>query len=267
MKGRVRKVLRTGAVIRIAVLAALVGSAITAQGAVAGINALGTTGFTCAASGSGFSDAHCKSAGGSGFSHVAIAEGETTEVQASNITTGSERSTFLIESKQAGIAMQIASKSVQGSGTMVNWVSGIFGEHNVFGEMTFEFLEASVTKPAGKGCKVKGGKIVTEKLVWNTANAKIKPRFEPAKGLTLASFEVEGCSTTALNGAYALTGTFTVIPNGATVSFTHPAATMESTLFLREQIAGIEGSLTFSARKGGAGTFTPLAFTTVETPI
>ena len=102
---------------------ALIFSAVAAQSAMA-LN--GTTAFTCKASSGNtgdFTDAHCKTlgtAGKSAFEHVAIPPNETTEIEGSNIVTGTERSTAVLESKQAGIAEQITAGKVSGTGWLTN---------------------------------------------------------------------------------------------------------------------------------------------------
>lgn len=267
MKGRI-------AAIGLSAIVAIVSAGYLAVAASA-INVVGTTAFTCqSVKGSGsFKDSHCKEKGSGAefsFNHVAIAEWETTEAVASNTTTGGERASFALRSTQAGIATEIVAKVVSGSGWVTNLQNVFIPTHYVRGEGTVTFSEVQVSKPAEKGCKVKGGSITSNTLVATTETTKLNPIFEPAKGLVLAEFQVEGCAGNkaieSLNGSYKVEGTVTGVPSGATVAFSEAETTAQETLFLREQKAGIEGSMTFSARANSTEAYTGLAPTKIETP-
>lgn len=260
---------RHRAIVGLCVLCALVFSAISAQGAAAATN--GTTAETCGQAATheathGFKDHECTEAEiglGTEFENFPFFFGTGTSV--TNITTETKHSLAKLESQQAGITEQIVSNTVTGSGSMENKTAAN-GEHYAEGTGTLEYLEVEVTKPAGKGCKVKGGKIVTKKLTATTKEQGMFVKVMPFEGTVLAEFEVEGCSTAALNGAYKVEGSLKAVPNGITIVCGHVSVTEQKTLKVRGQTAGLDGSVVVSGREGGSGAFTPLMTRTVETP-
>lgn len=79
----------------------------------------------------------------------------------------------------------------------------------------------------------------------------------PVSGTELASLTIEKCSVGALNGTFAVTGSFSILPLGATLSTSDPFITEANTLKLAGQKAGIEGALTLTNGASGTGvTFT-----------
>ncbi len=268
------------AIVGLCLLCALFVSAVPVQGANA--ETKGTTVFTCkpgASSDDGagnFKDAHCKEAG-AGFGHKTVAAETTTEVIDSNITTGPERSIAVLNSTQAGIAEEIVAKKVSpGAGTpwVENRTTG--SEHYYEGEGKLLYEEVEITKPAGKGCKVKGGQVETTQMKFTTMATEKDPKLseemvlkvEPAEGTVFAAFEIEGCTLGALNGLYKVEGSFKATPEGATLSTTEAGVTAQNTLKLRGQKTGIGGLISISGRDEEAGDsgFTPLTVTTVNTP-
>ncbi len=252
------------------ILCALAFSAFVAQGASAATK--GTTAFTCRKTGpgGGFTKAHCKAsdAGSGEYSHVAVAEGTTTEIVGTNTATGGEKAAILLKNTQAGISYQVQAKNLEGTGWVTNAKDPVTGEHYVHGEMKVQLKELTVTEPVGKGCKIKEGTINSKQLRATTKGQEMSLKFEPAEGTVLAEYSVEGCSVSALNGAYEVTGTIACPVDGATVTCTHAATTEQGTLHERGQNSGIEGSMTLSAKdpNEGGSELTPLSATTVETP-
>jgi hypothetical protein len=262
-------------------LCALMMSAVAAQGANA--ETKGNTVFTCkksAVAGTGtLNDAHCKEQGGSkNFEHVGVAAETTTELTGSNILTGTERSTAVLNSTQAGIAEEIIAKKVSpGAGTpwVKNRTTG--AEHYIEGEGKLLYSEVEVTKPAGKGCAVVGGQVETKQLRATSMSTEgdpklaeeMKLKFEPAEGTLFAEFEITGCSTSALNGVYKVEGslkTDSLETTGATLVSTEAAVTTQGKLTVRGQKAGIGGSLTIEGKDAVDSLYTPLSTTTVNTP-
>lgn len=176
-----------GTVLGIRVLFALALSAFVAQSAGAAI--LGTTAFTCGAikEESGvFRDTHCKEKAGAGegtFSHVAIEQETTTEVVGTNAKTCGETTSACpvkLKATIAGVSLTLSATGVSASGWMFNTKTLLLNEHYIFGEGTAPFSGATVTSPEGKGCKVKGGSVVTKKLKATTSTVGSTLTFEPA---------------------------------------------------------------------------------------
>jgi hypothetical protein len=240
----------------------------------------GTTLFTCKKTGpgGGFTKAHCKAsdAGSGEYSHVAISPETTTEITGTTENTEGVATPSKLESVQAGVAEQLESKLAHilpEVGGVKSWVKNRIdletGEHYFHGEAWVLYTEVTVTKPAGKGCKVKGGQIQTNKLTFTSTGQGDEVKFEPAvAGEPFATFEVEGCTVAALNGKYEVKGSVKGQPDGATINFTHLNSTAQGTLSLRGQKAGFESSATIKGTEVPAGDAvdTPLSVTTVETP-
>jgi hypothetical protein len=216
------------------------------------------TAYECSSSATSktFSDAHCKTAGGAAFGHIAIPVNVSKAVTLSNITTGTERSFAKLKSVQSGITLEIQATEVEGTGTLENREP--FFIMVAEGKATLKLKNVTVTAPSGKGCMVSGGTITTSKLKitsggineWEASAAPIvvgeKETIPP-----IAKFTVEGCSLAVLNHAYEATGRFTGIAEGATTRFTHASVTTEATFSLSGSPAGLEGSLTM--KSGGNG--------------
>jgi hypothetical protein len=245
----------------------------------------GTTGFTCKKKkekgGAGFSRAHCASADvvseGAEYEHVAIAENTTTEVKGSNAKTSGETTTSTIvkfKSVVAGSEVELQATGWEGSGSMENRRDAETGEHYVQEEGSLTFTGVTVTKPAGKGCKVltgaggAEGTVDTNQLSVTSKGQGDALKFQPKEGTTFLNFTLSACSVGALNGTVTVTGSLTGNPDGAVVSFSHSKVTEQGTLKCGSQKAGLEGIVTISSRDPilEETEFTPLSVTTVETP-
>lgn len=254
--------------IGVCLLCAVAVGAVAAQGAAGAIK--GTTGFTCKekkeAGGVGFSDAHCEKAVGSGaaFEHVAIPQNQVTEGRVTNTNTAGETVVAKLKSSIAGVEVELQAKKAVGEASGANKLSG--EEHFSEGTGKTTFTEVSVTKPAGKGCTVKGTEFTTNLLRGTSLGTGMEGKLEPAEGTKFAEFNVEGCSIAAVNGLYEVTGSIKCSGVGAMVLCTHAATTAQGTLKMRGQKAGVEVTTTATGRANSSESFTPLAVTTVETP-
>jgi hypothetical protein len=233
-------------------LCALAISATAAQSA----SALGTTTVTCKIPVTGdtfegdtvFAREHCteEDEGSGKFRHVVFEKHTPTTFTATNDTTAI-RSPWVVHSVQAGIAEELEATEVNGEGTLENLEEG--GEIYTQAAGTLTFSGVSVIKPAGKGCKVKGGEIKTKELTATTKGQGMAMKFAPASGEVFASFEIEGCSVGALNGVYEVKGSVTSSSiNGATTKFEPGPTTELGTLKVRGQKAGVSGTLTEKGR-------------------
>jgi hypothetical protein len=220
------------AVLGLCMLCALAISAVAAQSAFA------EKAYTCAPGGSTFSDALCTSAG-SGFGHVELTKAETSITGQGAVTK--------LKSVQSGVTLELQSTELTGTGSMKNnaggWAEGT-------GVITYKGV--TVTAPAGKGCSVTGGQVVTNKLAATTEGLTKELKFTPASGETFAEFTVSGCSISALNHAYTAKGSVKGTTNGGKTEFTHAGTTAQGTLSLSGQKAGIEGTLEIKGENGNA---------------
>jgi hypothetical protein len=275
-------------------LSALALSALAAQSASAATK--GTTLFTCkkvtpAVGTAGFSKAHCKAedavSSNAEYEHFPIAENTTTEITGTTEDTEGKSTVSKLKATISGVEVEIQSELAHvlpevkvGEKVEKSWVTNAKepegapkpGEHYYHGEAWVTYTKPIVTKPAEKGCKVKGEDITTEKLKFTTTEQEDNVKFEPASGVVFAKFEIEGCGPTealkALNGVYEVKGSVKGQPNGATLNFTHSSVTTQGTLTLRGQKAGFESSVTIKGTDKAAGdeVDTALSPTTIETP-
>jgi hypothetical protein len=241
-------------------LCTLLATAICALGAQ---GASAQTAYTCepVASGATFKDAHCKEAGsGSGFKHTVIAENVETPITLTNETTNGERSILRAKTQQSGVTLELTSTEMEGEGVLVNRREGeaMWTE----GSHVLVLKNVTVTSPAGKGCEVVGGKVTTNKLAATSKGLTNEVRLEPFTGETFATFEIKGCSVTALNHVYSATGAVKGTFNGTTIQFIHgtvsppTGTTGQGTLRVFGQLAGLEGSVTLRMKEGNGIAYT-----------
>lgn len=254
------------------VLCLALASAIAAPGALA---SKGTTAFTCKEVGAGkghFLKEHCRpsDAGSGSYDHVAFAESTKTELSVSNETTGGEKKPLKLKASGPEGTLELQAKTVSGSGWLENKSLG-GGEHYVEGELTLALTEVTMLKPVA-GCTVRTdegeaggakGAIDFKPLVVTSKELGDSLQFTPATLPTIGNFSLEGCLG---NTTWTITGNFKGVPDGATTSFNHLESTERHALDFSGVNAGFEGSLTIRGRANSSQAFTPLSFTTVETP-
>jgi hypothetical protein len=272
------------AAVGLCMLSALALSAFAAQGAAA---SKGTTGFTCkevkGTPGTvGFKDAHCKEAAEGEvvkYEHFAIPQDTNTEIKISNETTNGERPPLRFKTTISGVAVELQASTIEGfAKAFENKLTGT--EHYIQGVDMITVTGVTVTLPAGKGCKgfavgtggTGGGseKGKESTVILHPLNATTKEqgdalKFSPASEETLATFLIEGCSISPLNGTYNVTGSVKCTPSGGTCNFSETETTTAGTLKTAGQKVGIEGTLTFSARANAEEPYKPVVPTTVET--
>jgi hypothetical protein len=239
--------IRVKAMIGVCAICALAISSVVVQSA-AGAS---TTGFTCKEKkepgGAGFSGPHCASAEavgtGAKFEHVAIAEKLITE---GHVTGGVAK----LKSVQSGVTLELQAIKSEATATGMNNKSG--SEHFIEGTGVTTYSGVTVTSPAGKGCSVKGGAVVTNKLFGTSKGLAMEGILTPASGETFAEFTIEGCSIAALNHIYTVKGSVRCGNDGATITCTHASTTEQGTLTLSGQKAGVEVSTTVTAANGTA---------------
>jgi hypothetical protein len=202
-----------------------------------------------------FSDAHCKTSGGTAYGHVSIPVNTATLVTTTNVTTGTERSILKLKSIQSGVTLELQATGVEGTGTLKNLSEGS-NTWSVYAPV-LTLKGVTVTAPAGKGCVVTGGTITTKELAVTSKELTNQLKFSPASGTTWAEFLISGCSVAALNHAYNYTGSLIGSTSGSTVTFAHSSSTSQGTFFTSGQKAGLEGSFTLKDETTGDG----IAFT------
>jgi len=201
-----------------------------------------------------FSDAHCKSSVGTlEYGHIAVTPNVATPFTWTNITTGTERSVAKLKTVQSGVTLELQATEVEGTGTVENREEGgvMFGQST--GVLTLK--DVTITLPAGKGCKAKGGTITTKELKTTTKGLTNQVKVEPGPtaGGIFAEFTVEGCSITELNHVYTASGSVIGNTEGTTTNYTHAAVTTQNTFKLFGQKAGLEGSITTKDKTTGEG--------------
>jgi hypothetical protein len=228
----------------IAVLCGLAVCAVAAGNASAAQKA-----FTCSptAASKTFSDAHCLSAGGTNFGHVAIAE--TTSVEATNANTASATTAaqpWKLEGFDAGINTLIECTTASGTGSLTNQAAFVEGTGFL------HFTGCVVLIPINSGCVVKEGKVDTEELSATTNGQPAnKLKVQPVAGAKLAGVTIESCKVAGLNNTTPLTGSLVADTSGATVTTTIAGVLGQKTLKYAGANAGVEGALTFKKSGGG----------------
>ncbi len=253
----------------LAVLCALVLGVISAPNAAAA----GTTTVTCKVPENGdeilgdtvFAKEHCTAADqGSGeYRHVVYGPNTPTDLEVRNDTTAGIKDPIVLHTLVAGVEVQVEATELNGTGTIENKEAG--EERYVQGSLTATFSGVTVAKPAGKGCKVKLGEFKTKELTLTSKELGMAMKIAPVSGSLIGSFEVEGCSVSALNGLYEITGSIpTSEIDGATTKFTPILTTAAATLKVRGQKAGLSASTTLKGRdtKKPGDFFKPLTQTT-----
>lgn len=227
----------------------------------AGLEPVSVTAYTCAATESGavFTDAHCLTSGsGKGFKRLSIAE--TTLLSGTNSSTVGETAAaapMKLKGLLGSTETEVECTTVIASGTVENGANG--GENVVLAAGAIEFSGCAVTKPAGKGCSVKGERFTTKSLTLATKEQFGAVSASPTTGTELGAVTIEGCSV-GINGTKVMTGSVKLNPSGSTLTSTHAETTTQNTLKLDGVKAGLEGSITLKAKTiGGEPVPTPLA--------
>jgi hypothetical protein len=270
------------ALLGLCMLCALMVSAVAAQSAMA---VSGTTWFTCvkdAPSGTLFG-AHCLSEGlPKEFKHVEVPQDQTTELSITNSNTGNSTTVAVpatLKETIAGVELEIQATGVTGTGSGANKKDATTGEHYISGTVFFETTGVTVTKPAGKGCKVftddpvtkaKGAEGQTDvHLDFTTLGQGDSINFTPAastEGGNWATYYVE-CTTKvpAIEGTFPITGSATCAVSRATIECQHNQITEKNGLKGKGAKAGVAAVWTFRGRANISESFNPLSVTTVTT--
>lgn len=233
--------------IGIAVLCALAFSAFAAANASAAQRA-----FTCSHTATGFTDAHCLTGGGAAFGHVTIPDNTTTTITGTNEKTASNTTastTWKLRGELVAVLTEVQCTGAHGHGTLIN--RAVPANH-VEGEGTIEYTGCTVTAPAGKGCLVTGGTIITTQLSATTeGRAAGTLHFKPASGTVMAEVPISGCAKEVPPAnSYLVTGEFTAQVSGATITTTIAQTRLDNELRFGGVKAGIEGALTVDMAEG-----------------
>jgi hypothetical protein len=148
------------AVVGLTLLSALLLCAFAAQSASANSKSTNTTMFTCVENGKGdFTDAHCDTkgpnAGKEKFAHVAVANGSTTKIEATNVPTpGQEAVPAILKGKIGLTETQITCTTVKNNTEQSEAHNEELNmKHTITGVAQPEYTNCSVQKPAK--CDVK----------------------------------------------------------------------------------------------------------------
>ncbi|HET7444462.1 MAG TPA: hypothetical protein VFJ57_07370 [Solirubrobacterales bacterium] len=190
-----------------------------------------------------FKDAHCETQGTppQTYGHLLITTANTA-THISNAKTASSTTAAAVSKLKgalSGVETEVQCTGLTGGGALTN------AAESVSGTATLEYSGCTVTKPAGKGCVVKGGAITTESLAATTVGqAAGNLKITPAGETNFAVIPIEKCSIEALNNNFPVTGSVVVTVTGATLSTTHSGVTTQNTLKFGGVKAGLEGSAT-----------------------
>lgn len=196
-----------------------------------------------------FLDSHCTVAAeptDTGLKHELIIGGK--KIKITNVNTASGTTAAALSSLKgalSGVETEIQCTAVEGEGELTNT------ETSVSGTATAGYSGCSVTKPSGKGCKVKGGAVTTKELSATTVGqTENNVQFTPKSGTEFASIPIEGCSVESLNNTFPVTGSLVATAAGATLTTVHAAITVQNALKFGGVKAGLNGTVTVKTSTG-----------------
>ena len=148
------------------------------------------------------------------------------------------RMTWTMTGKVAGAKITIECKKGNGEGWLENPEAGHVGIDYSENKLT----ECSVSGTAFAGCKVQGSPTLKANTKLAEISSKASDKFAPHEGTNLVSFTLEGCTTTALNGTYPLTGEFYGTVNNSTSSVAFATLATSGELKFAGNGAGLTGT-------------------------
>jgi hypothetical protein len=208
--------------------------------------------FTCAPESiiNGWKDAHCvsKGTGIQPFNKTeitALTKFVTTNAATAANTTAA--TTSKLKGTISGLETEVQCTELAGEGELTN------AAESVSGTGTDKYSGCTVTKPAGRECKVKGGAVTTNVLKATTVGqAENTIKVSPNAGTEFAKVAIEGClANKPPTAEYPVSGSLIAVVSGATTTTTHTAITTQGTLTFGGNAAGIESAHTL--RMAGAG--------------
>jgi hypothetical protein len=254
------------AVICLAVLAALVVSAVSVAGASAAVT--GTTAFTCVKSETGTQvGPHCLAGTptvANAYTHVGFTTqtaGTATSANTKEETKASKAS--LLEVTLGGLKTEIECTEVHGESLMNNKTAGEEMYVHVTGSLLY--TGCKLLKPQPTKCS-SAAVISTEPLTGTSQGqgdgALIKPSSEK-KEPNFALIKIFGAECPVKNEVgYPVMGSVKATISGATVESVAATVTAQETLSVGGQKAGLEGALTLKAQEKEGEETKPLTFTT-----
>jgi hypothetical protein len=238
--------IRRKSAVALAVMCAL------AISAVAVASASATSAFTCAKGAGTFRGPHCLSTGSAAAEYGHESFTGSTSFTVTNANTASETTAAAISvlgGSISGVATELQCTTMSGTGTLEN--TGTVAK----GTGVIAYTGCTVLKPSGKGCKVKGEAINTNSLAAET-NGAANLKYKPASGETFAAIVIEGCTVTALNNTFPVTGSLEGTVTGGTTTTTEAGITTQGTLKFGGNKAGLGGAWTTRGPNGNAFSLT-----------
>lgn len=212
-----------------------------------------TTAYTCVKGGTeSFKDADCKEAvavGTGTFGHVAIPEGESTQLTVKEV--GNQTLAFEV----LGSTVALEATGLECVGCHFENL-GPMGAMSVVGTGQLKYTGVTVEK-LGEKCRVKSdpggviGVIETEPLKFATS-ATNEVKIEPAAGAVLANFSIEALPGQKCNfvRTYSATGDVAGITSGATIAIN--VTKEQNTLKVNGEQALLQGEATLEGGLTGA---------------
>jgi hypothetical protein len=189
-----------------------------------------------------FSDEHCLTPNTTTgeFHHQLLPS--PTGITATNAGTASGTTAAEVsklKGKISGVVTEIQCTGAAATGSLKNKATFVEGTGFI------HYTGCSVTKPAGKKCLVKEGKVDTEELEAETLlRAGTNVLVNPVIGEIIAIITIEGCEIAALNERFPVKGLLVATMTGATATTTHAGITGQGTFTFGGNAAGLEGALT-----------------------
>ncbi len=161
--------------------------------------------------------------------------------------TGESEGSSILKATTAGVAVELTSTALEGTGTMTNTETG--GVMEAAGTGTIKYLNVT----ANHSCLVNGAASgsVTTALLKAHSLSTTELKFEPNSGSEFASFTLSGCAIAALNKTWTISGSVVGTVSGTKTTFTHAGTTAQGTLKANGSIAaGLEGVLKIKGENG-----------------
>src|SRR4029077_229959 len=240
--------------IRLILLAAL---AVFAVAAVTSASASALEWYRCfpVTPGTGkFEDNHCQKPGGTKEFEKELIKGLLKII-------AKQTESYTLEGKLAGVTVEIKCEEQKATGSIHNGLTGKDLEPGKgsqilvgLGLINNEFKKCKVEKPAGQGCKVAEPIQPPSLIQLSTVNGKTYLLYspDPAKSETIfVEITLSGCTTTALNNTFPITGMAAGLAENATGTVSFKNEEPNKKLFLAGNAAVFKGASTMEMENGG----------------
>lgn len=223
--------------IRTALVLALLGAFAGSGLGTGSASASDITGVTCSpvTTGAIFADVDCsKSATGpSGFVHQTLPENTSIPITILDAENAATLKTIV-----SGVEVMVNCASASGSGIL-----STAGEPEMYSFGTAKITFHECTVEGMNSCKVSGGTVTTEPLLFTTKGQGMGVKVEAENPPVLAEITITNCL--GLNGTWPLKGSVVLTPHNDILASTHAETTLQGTLlWFGSHKTGLTSSLT-----------------------